>query len=119
MAQILAPSTQWQMRMTKNCVNANPCTTKMWDSMFLKQKTKGAVKVSTRFRVCAQQSVSSTVNRLDDLLNMDIRPYTDKIIAEYVWYVFICICLDNALRIIRIKFFSFLVIVVIELGFMV
>ncbi|KAJ9700195.1 hypothetical protein PVL29_005828 [Vitis rotundifolia] len=85
MAQILAPSTQWQMRMTKNPANASPFTTKMWGSLFLKQKTKGAAKFSTKFRVCASKSESSTVNRLDDLLNMDIRPYTDKIIAEYVW----------------------------------
>lgn len=85
MAQILAPSTQWQMRMTKNPANASPFTTKMWGSLFLKQKTKGTAKFSTKFRVCASKSESSTVNRLDDLLNMDIRPYTDKIIAEYVW----------------------------------
>ena len=114
MAQILAPSTQWQMRMTKNPANASPFTTKMWGSLFLKQKTKGAAKFSTKFRVCASKSESSTVNRLDDLLNMDIRPYTDKIIAEYVWYVFFCICFHNALTLIKINFFGFVVIAVVE-----
>lgn len=108
MAQILAPSTQWQMRMTKNSATAtaNPFSTKMWDSLFLKQKAKGTAKISSRFRVCAQHSVSGTVNRIEDLLNMDIRPYTDKIIAEYIWYVFIYIRLDNVLRIRRINFFG-------------
>jgi len=33
-------------------------------------------------------STASTgvVPRLEQMLNMDTKPYTDKIIAEYIWY---------------------------------
>lgn len=94
MAQILAPSTQWQMRITKNPANASPMTAKMWSSLLLKQNKKGSCKSSAKFRVFAVKSDNSTVNRLDNLLSLDITPYTDKTIAEYIWYTFFaCICL--------------------------
>ena len=86
MAQILSPSPQWQMRMTKNSRNASPMTSNMWSSLFLKQK-KATLKTSSKFRVLALQSGNSTINRMEDLLNMDTTPYTDKIIAEYIWYI--------------------------------
>ncbi|KAL2458592.1 Glutamine synthetase [Forsythia ovata] len=85
MAQILAPSAQWQMRIAKNCTDANSLTTKTWSSLVMKQSKKGAVKSSGRFKVCALQSENSTINRLEQLLNLDVTPYTDKIIAEYIW----------------------------------
>lgn len=94
MAQILAPSTQWQMRIAKHPANASPMTAKMWSSLLLKQNKKGSYKSSAKFRVCALKSDNSTVNRLDNLLNLDVTPYTDKIIAEYIWYTFFAyICL--------------------------
>ncbi|GFZ14077.1 glutamine synthetase 2 [Actinidia rufa] len=86
MAHILAPSQQWQMRITKNSTNASPVTSKMWNSLLLKQNKKAKAKTSAKFRVFALHSENSTINRMeDDLLNMDITPYTDKIIAEYIW----------------------------------
>ncbi|KAJ9696290.1 hypothetical protein PVL29_008498 [Vitis rotundifolia] len=60
-------------------------TSKLWNSLLLNQRKKGTSRSSARFRVLALQSESSTVNRLKDLLNLDITPYTDKIIAEYIW----------------------------------
>lgn len=88
MAQILAPSMQWQMRMPKYSNIASPMTTNMWSSLLMKQKKKGTNRSSAKFRVLALKSEDSTVNRLEDLLNLDITPYTDKIIAEYIWYSF-------------------------------
>lgn len=58
----------------------------MWSSLVLKQNKKGAAKSSGKFKVVAL-SENSTVNRLENLLNMDVTPYTDKIIAEYIWYI--------------------------------
>ena len=86
MAHILAPSQQWQMRITKNSTNASPMTSKMWNSQLLKQNKKAKAKTSAKFRGFALHSDNSTINRMEDLLNMDITPYTDKIIAEYIWY---------------------------------
>lgn len=86
MAQILAPTTQWHMRLNKSSTNANPMTAKMWGSLLLKQNKKGVSKSSSKFRVYALQSENSTINRLEGLLNLDITPFTDKIIAEYIWY---------------------------------
>ena len=86
MAQILAPSTQWQMRITKPSTDASPLTSKMWSSLVLKQNKKGAIKGSAKFKVLAIKSENSTINRLENLLNLDITPYTNKIIAEYIWY---------------------------------
>lgn len=31
---------------------------------------------------------NNTINRLEHLLNLDVTPYTDKIMAEYIWYAF-------------------------------
>lgn len=88
MAQVLAPSTQWQMRITKNSPRASPITSNMWSSFLLRQNKK----TSPKFRVLAIKSESGTVNRIEKLLNLDVTPYTDKIIAEYIWY-FIPLCL--------------------------
>ncbi|KAK8518512.1 hypothetical protein V6N12_017659 [Hibiscus sabdariffa] len=85
MAQILAPSTQWQMRVPKSSTFGSPIATKMWSSLLLKQNMHGAAKATGKFRVLALQSDNSTVNRVEQLLNMDVTPYTDKIIAEYIW----------------------------------
>lgn len=88
MAQILAPSAQWQMRIAKNSTDATPLTSKMWNSLVLKQnKRGGALKSSAKFRVFASSSDNGTVNRIEQLLNLDVTPYTDKIIAEYIWYI--------------------------------
>ncbi|KAK2631975.1 hypothetical protein EUGRSUZ_L02175 [Eucalyptus grandis] len=87
MAQIMAPTTQCQMRITKHSLNASPMTAKTWSSLLLKQKKSGNTKSLSKFRVYALKSENSTINRLENLLNLDVTPYTDKIIAEYIWYV--------------------------------
>lgn len=87
MAQILAPSTQWQMRTKQSATSASPITPKMWNSLLMRQNKKGSVRSSSKFRVFAVKSESGTINRMEDLLNLDITPYTDKIIAEYIWYI--------------------------------
>lgn len=87
MAQILAPTSQWQMRITKSSIPSSPMTGKMWTSLVLKQNKKGAIKSSAKFRVFASKYEDYTINRLEGLLNLDLTPYTDKIIAEYIWYI--------------------------------
>lgn len=87
MAQILAPSTQWQLRTKLTSMSSSPITPKMWSSILLKQNKKGAVKSSSKYRVLSVKSVGGTINRMEDLLNLDVTPYTDKIIAEYIWYI--------------------------------
>lgn len=88
MAHITAPSVQCQVRVVPtSSFTARPMTAKLWNSLLLNQRKKGTSRSSARFRVLALQSESSTVNRLKDLLNLDITPYTDKIIAEYIWYI--------------------------------
>ena len=53
----------------------------------MKQTRKGSIKTVTKFKVRASvKSENSTVNRVEQLLNLDVTPYTDKIIAEYIWY---------------------------------
>lgn len=84
MAQILAPSTQMQMRITKASSSTSPLTSKMWSSIVLKQSKR--VKGSSKYKVLTVKSEHGTINRLEDLLNLDITPFTDKIIAEYIWY---------------------------------
>lgn len=86
MAQILAPSVQWQTRFSKNSIDASSMTSKMWGSLFLKQNKKARVKSSTKYRALAVKSEDGTINRMEDLLNLDVTPYTDKIIAEYIWF---------------------------------
>lgn len=87
MAQILAPSTQWQTRLTKTSANASPLSSKTWGSFLFRQNKKGASTSSSKFKVLAIKSDNSTINRLEGLLNLDVTPYTDKIIAEYIWYI--------------------------------
>ncbi|XP_076921528.1 glutamine synthetase, chloroplastic-like [Bidens hawaiensis] len=83
MAQCFDPSVQWQMRLTKSAMESSSMSSKMWNSFPLKPNKKGALKPATKFRICA--SADGTINRLEDLLNLDVSPYTDKIIAEYIW----------------------------------
>ena len=88
MAQILAPSIQWQMRITRNSVSSSPTTTKMWSSLLLKQNKKWSSKSSTKFQVFSMKSENGATNRMEDLLNLDLTPFTNKIIAEYDWHMF-------------------------------
>ena len=72
MAQILAPSTQWKMRITRNSLSSSPMTTKMWSSLLLKQNNKKwSSKSFAKFQVFAVKSENGIVNRMEDLLNLD------------------------------------------------
>lgn len=84
MAQILAASPTCQMRVPKH--SSVIASSKLWSSVVLKQKKQSNNKVRG-FRVLALQSDNSTVNRVETLLNLDTKPYTDRIIAEYIWYI--------------------------------
>ena len=97
MAQILAPSTQWQMKITTNSVSSSPMTTKMWSSLLLKQNNEWSSKSSAKFQDFAMKSKNGTINRMEDLLNLDLTPFTDKIISEYIWYMFFLIYICNQL----------------------
>ena len=105
MAQILASSTKWLMKITKDSPCARPITSKMWNSLLLRQNEQGAPTSSAKFRVLAIKSENSTINRLENLLNLDITPHTDKIIAEYIWYELFplsCFCLYEGSRALSI-----------------
>lgn len=84
MAQILAASPTCQMRVPKHSSSVI-ASSKLWSSVVLKQKKQSSNKLRS-FRVFALQSDNSTVNRVESLLNLDTKPYTDRIIAEYIWY---------------------------------
>jgi hypothetical protein len=51
--------------------------------------SRRAGRGTSGFKVMAVVSTASTgvVPRLEQLLNMDAKPYTDKVVAEYIWYV--------------------------------
>ncbi|KAF2618841.1 hypothetical protein F2Q68_00039655 [Brassica cretica] len=81
MAQILAASPTCQMKLTKPSPIAS---SKLWSSVMLKQKKQNSSKLRS-FKVMALQSDNSTINRVESLLNLDTKPFTDRIIAEYIW----------------------------------
>lgn len=87
MAQILAPTMQWQMKVTRNSATFANTTipSNKWGSMFSKHDRKGSLRTASRIRVLAMSSDNSTVNRVGELLNLDQPSFTDKIIAEYIW----------------------------------
>ena len=70
MAQILAPTTQRQMRITTNSVSSSPMTAKMWSFLLLKQNNERSSKSSAKFQVFVVKSENGTINRMEDLLNL-------------------------------------------------
>ena len=84
MAQILAASPTCQMKLTKPSPIAS---SKLWSSVMLKQKKQNSSKLRS-FKAMALQSDNSTINRVESLLNLDTKPFTDRIIAEYIWYIY-------------------------------
>ncbi|KAI6683904.1 hypothetical protein NL676_029817 [Syzygium grande] len=85
MAQILAPTTQCQMRITKNSLMANPMTANTWISFLVKQKKSVNTKSFSKFRVYALKSKNNTITGFESLLNLDAMPYTITMIVEYIW----------------------------------
>ncbi|GAB2210296.1 hypothetical protein Droror1_Dr00015559 [Drosera rotundifolia] len=85
MAQVLSPSMQLQTRVTRNAANVNPVCRRTRNSLSLSYKQKGSFKGCSKLRVFTVKSDGSTINRVEQLLNLDTAPYTDKTIAEYIW----------------------------------
>lgn len=61
-------------------------TSKMWSSTLLNAQRPKTRRCISAFKVLAVKSENGVVPRLENLLNLDTKPYTDKIIAEYIWY---------------------------------
>ena len=70
MAQILAPSTQWHMRITTNSMSSSPMTTKMWSFLLLKHNNEWSSKSSAKFQVFVLKFKNGTISRMEDLLNL-------------------------------------------------
>lgn len=89
MAHMLVPSVQCQMGITSNSIQARSIIpAKSWNSLLFNSQRPKTKKRTSTFKVLALKSDNNgTVSRLENLLNMDITPFTDKIIAEYIWYV--------------------------------
>ncbi|OAY83220.1 Glutamine synthetase leaf isozyme, chloroplastic [Ananas comosus] len=88
MAQMVVPTMQCQMAIPSNSIKAKPIMTpRMWNSLLLHpQRPRTKKSSNSTFKVLAVKSENDgVVSRLEGLLNMDITPYTDKIIAEYIW----------------------------------
>lgn len=87
---MVVPTMQCQMAIPSNSIKAKPIMTpRMWNSLLLHpQRPRTKKSSNSTFKVLAVKSENDgVVSRLEGLLNMDITPYTDKIIAEYIWYV--------------------------------
>ena len=79
MAQAVVPAMQCQMG--KPSVRARPAAGRMWGVRRSARGTSG-------FKVLALGTeTTGVVQRMNQLLDMDTTPFTDKIIAEYIWYV--------------------------------
>ncbi|XP_020274748.1 glutamine synthetase, chloroplastic [Asparagus officinalis] len=86
MAQTLVPTVQCQMGILSNSIQSRTSlNNKSWNSLLLNSQRPKAKKYSSSFKVFAVQSENGTVSRLEGLLNLDTKPFTDKIIAEYIW----------------------------------
>lgn len=84
MAQTLVPSLHCPKGVV--CNSRRMVNTKLWNSLLVPPQGPRSRKVGNAFKVLAAKTESSgVVSRLEDLLNLDTKPYTDKIIAEYIW----------------------------------
>ncbi|RWW61773.1 hypothetical protein BHE74_00031145 [Ensete ventricosum] len=69
-------------------------TSKMWNSLLLNAQRSKTKRNISAFKVLAVKSDNGVVSRLEDLLKLDVAPFTDKIIAEYI-----CKCFHALYRI--------------------
>jgi glutamine synthetase len=84
MAQTLALSLQCPQGI--GCNSRRTVSTKLWNSLWVPPHGPRPRKAGNPFKVLATKAESTgVVSRLEDLLNLDTKPYTDKIIAEYIW----------------------------------
>jgi glutamine synthetase len=80
-AQAVVPAMQCQVGVKAAAARARPAAAggRLWG---VRSRTgRGG---ASGFKVMAVST--GVVPRLEQLLNMDTTPYTDKIIAEYIWY---------------------------------
>jgi glutamine synthetase len=84
MAQAVVPAMQCQMgALGKSAVRARPAAAggRVWG-------VRRAARGTAGFKVLALgPETTGVVQRMNQLLDMDTTPFTDKIIAEYIWYV--------------------------------
>lgn len=84
MAQTLVPSLQCPKGI--GCHSRRMVSTKLWNSLLVPPHGPRPRKAGNTFKVLAAKTESSgVVSRLEDLLNLDTKPYTDSVIAEYIW----------------------------------
>lgn len=87
MAKMMVSPMQCQMGFPSNSLQGRPMiTSKMWNSLLLNAQRPKTRRGISAFKVLAVKSENGVVSRLEDLLNLDTTPFTDKIIAEYIWY---------------------------------
>jgi len=103
MAQAVVPAMQCQVG-AKAAVRARPAASaggRVWGVRRSGRGTSGfkAMSLST--------ASTGVVPRLEQMLNMDTKPYTDKIIAEYIWLASLCSCTANDLNCLKIVFVLF------------
>lgn len=86
MAQAVVPAMQCQVG-AKAAVRARPAAAaagaggRVWG---VRRNCRGG---ASEFKVMALSTATTgVVPRLDQLLSMDTKPLTDKIIAEYIWF---------------------------------
>jgi glutamine synthetase len=81
MAQAVLPAMQCQVG-AKAAVRARPAASAAGRVWGVRRSGRG----TPGFKAMALSTASTgVVPRLEQLLNMDTKPYTDKIIAEYIW----------------------------------
>lgn len=85
MALILTPLQLQANISIKNASYASPLPVKLGSQSLKPVGNRASVRTSTNFRVFTVKAVNGTINRMEDLLNLDVTPYTDRVIAEYIW----------------------------------
>jgi glutamine synthetase len=86
MAQAVVPAMQYQVGAARGkaavrASSAGAGGNRVWASRRTGRGMSG-LKV-----MAVSTGSTGVVPRLEQLLNMDTKPYTDKIVAEYIWYV--------------------------------
>ncbi|RZS08344.1 hypothetical protein BHM03_00039304 [Ensete ventricosum] len=87
MAKMMVSPMQCQIGFpSKSLQGKTMITSKMWNSLLLNAQRSKTKRNISAFKVLAVKSDNGVVSRLEDLLKLDMAPFTDKIIAEYIWY---------------------------------
>ena len=87
-AQAVVPAMQCQVGVKAAAAGARARPAAAGGRVWGVRSRTGRGGASPGFKVMAVSTGSTgVVPRLEQLLNMDTTPYTDKIIAEYIWCV--------------------------------